>query len=68
MKVKKDWSQKYSKKLDKRKKTLRSPLNIGEKALVLTERLKKKDAPGKLYKNTTKKKNKRNLIEIEYLL
>ena len=31
-------------------------MNIGEKVLVLAERLKKKDAPGKLYKNTTENK------------
>ena len=32
---------------------LRSPLIVGEKVLVLAERLKKKDAPGNLYKSTT---------------
>ena len=36
-------------------KKLRSPLTVGEKVLVLTERLRKKDAPGgNLYKSTTK--------------
>ena len=35
------------------RKKLRSPLEIGEKVLVLAERLKKKDAPGTLYKSTT---------------
>ena len=30
-----------------------SPLIVGEKVLVLAERLKKKDAPGNLYKSTT---------------
>ena len=44
---------KYDQKIDRRKKTLRSPLNLGEKVLVLAERLKKKDAPGNLYKAST---------------
>ena len=34
-------------------KKLRSPLEIGEKVLVLAERLKKKDTPGTLHKSTT---------------
>ena len=34
-------------------KKLRDPLQIGEKVLVLAERLKKKDAAGRLYKATT---------------
>ena len=33
---------------------MREPLKIGEKVLALAERLKKKDAPGNLYKSTTK--------------
>ena len=44
---------KYDQKIARRKKTLRSPLNLGEKVLVLAERLKKKDAPGNLYKAST---------------
>ena len=40
----------YDQKLDRRKKTLRSPLNLDEKVLVLAKRLKKKDSPGNLYK------------------
>ena len=36
---------------------LRDPLSIGEKVLVLAERLKKKDAPGRLYKSTTQNKS-----------
>ena len=43
----------YSEKIDRRKKKLRSPLNIDEKVLVLAERLKKKDASGNLYKAST---------------
>ena len=37
----------------KRKKRLREPLAIGERVLILASRLKKKDAPGVLYKSTT---------------
>ena len=40
-------------KLDRRKRKLRSPLNLDEKVLVLSERLKKKDALGNLYKAST---------------
>ena len=40
----------------KRKKQLREPLVIGERVLILTSRLKKKDAPGVLYKSTTENK------------
>ena len=32
---------------------LREPLKVGERMLALAERLKKKDAPGNLYKSTT---------------
>ena len=46
-------NDKYNQKLDWRKKTLRSPLNLTEKVLVLAERLRKKDAPGRLYKGST---------------
>ena len=37
----------------KSRKKLRSPLTVGKKVLVLAERLRKKDAPGNLYKSTT---------------
>ena len=37
----------------KSRKKLRSPLAVGKKVLVLAERLRKKDAPGNLYKTTT---------------
>ena len=40
----------------KRKKKLREPLVIGEHVLILASRLKKKDAPGVLYKSTTENK------------
>ena len=44
---------KYDQKKDRRKKQLRSPLNLEEKVLVLAERIRKKDAPGSLYKAST---------------
>ena len=40
----------------KRKKRLRESLRIGERVLILASRLKKKDAPGVLYKSTTENK------------
>ena len=46
-------NQKYDQKIDRRKRTLRSPLYLDEKVLVLAERLKKKDASGKFFKSTT---------------
>ena len=48
-------NDKYDQKIDRRKRTLRSPLNLDEKVLVLAERLKKKDAPGNLYQASTEK-------------
>ena len=45
---------KYNQKIDRRKRTLRSPLNLLEKVFVLAERLKKKDVPSKLFKASTK--------------
>ena len=46
-------NSKYDQKIGRRKKTLRTPLNLDEEVLVLAERLKKKDAPGNLYKAST---------------
>ena len=46
-------NDKYHQKIDRRKRTLRNPLNLDKKVLVLAERLKKKDAPGNLYKAST---------------
>ena len=43
----------YDQKIDRRKTTLRTLLNLDEKNLVLAERLKKKDAPRNLYKAST---------------
>ena len=48
--------KRYMSKKDSYKRKLRNPLNIGERVLVLSERLKKKDAPGKLYKASTQNK------------
>ena len=44
---------KYNQTIDRRRKTLRSLLNIRGKVLVLAQRLKKKDAPGKIFKSST---------------
>ena len=55
IKVKKDIERRErgNIKIDNRKKNkLREPLDIGEKVLVLAETLKKKDAPGFLYKKS----------------
>ena len=46
-------NDKYNQKINTRKRTLRSPLNLDQKVLVLPERLKKKDAPGNFYKAST---------------
>ena len=45
-------NERYNEKIDKRKKKLRSPLNL-ETKLVLAKRLRKKDAPSNLYKAST---------------
>ena len=48
----------YNKKKDENNpRKLREPLQLGEKVLVLSERLKKKDAPGRLFKPTTQNKS-----------
>ena len=46
-------NEQYNEKIDKRKRKLRSPLNLDEKVLVLAKKLRKKDAPGNLYKAST---------------
>ena len=46
-------NNKYNQNLDRRKRKLRSPLNVNEKVLILAERLKKKDVLGNLYKPST---------------
>ena len=57
VKENRDWTEKFDAKIDRRKKRLRDSLEVGEKALVLAERLSKKDAPERLYKSTTKNKS-----------
>ena len=46
-------NDKYDQQINRMKRTLRSPLNLDEKVLVLAERLKRKDVPGNLYKAST---------------
>ena len=46
-------NNKYDQNIDKWKRTLRSPLILDKKILVLAERLKKKEAPENLYKAST---------------
>ena len=48
----------------RRRKKLRVPLDIGEKKLVIAKLLKKKEAPGSLYKSTTENKPFFNRNEI----
>ena len=40
------------KKYSRKRKKLRGNLNVGEKLLVLAERIKKKSVPGKFYKQS----------------
>ena len=53
VKENKDRIQRHDLKIDSRKKCLRSPLEIGEKKIFLSERSKKTDAPRKFYRNST---------------
>ena len=48
--------ERFDAKVDRRKKCLRDSLVINEKVIALAERLRKKDAPGRLYKSTTENK------------
>ena len=57
-------TKRYLIKKDLNKRKLREPLMIGEKVLILAERIKKKDAPGKLYKTTTQNKSFSNKDKI----
>ena len=52
-----DRSEKFDSKIDRHKKQLGDDLEIGEKVLLLAERLRKRDAPGRLYKSTTENKS-----------
>ena len=65
--------ERYNEQLDKKqKKKLREPLNIGERVLVLAERIKKKDAPKFLFKSTIENIpffNKKEIFNIDkYIL
>ena len=65
--------ERYNERLDKKqKKKLREPLNIGERVLILAERIKKKDAPKFLFKSTTENIpffNKKEIFNIDkYIL
>ena len=57
VKEKRDRTERFDTKLDRRKRRLRNPLEIGEKVLVLAEPLRKKDAPRRLYKSTIENKS-----------
>ena len=46
-------NNKYDRKVERRKRTLRSPVHLDENVLVLAERLKNKDVPENLYKAST---------------
>ena len=63
-----DRYERYNEKVDERqKKKLREPLEIDEKVLILAERIKKKDAPGILFKSTTQNVpffNKKEIFKI----
>ena len=60
-----DRTERFDAKVNRHKKRLRDLLEIGEKVLVLAQRLRKKDAFGRLHKNTTE--NKSFLTETELL-
>ena len=51
-----DRGRSFGSKIDRRKKRLRDPLEIGEKVLVMAKRLRKKDARRRLYKSTEENK------------
>ena len=59
-------NDKYNQKLDRRKRKLRSPINLDEKVLVLVKRLKKKDVP-EIFTNLLQTIY-RFLIEFKFLL
>ena len=62
----------YYEKIDiRKKKRLRSPLNIGESVLILASRLKKKDEPGRFYKSSTENRpyfNREKIFKITHRL
>ena len=57
VKESRDQTEKCDAKVDRRKKRLRDPLEVGEKVLVLAKRLRKKVSSVRLYKSTTEHKS-----------
>ena len=57
VKENRDWTERFDSKVDRRKKRFRDPLEIRKKVLVLAQRLRKKDAFGRLRKSTTENKS-----------
>ena len=55
-----DQLERFDGKVERRKKRLREPLDTDQKVLILAERLRKKDAPGRLCKSTTENKTSFN--------
>ena len=51
--------------IEKKKQKKQEPLDIGEKVLVLAEKLKKKDAPGVLFKSITQKIHKTRALSFK---
>ena len=60
-----DQAERFNTKLNRRKRRLREPLEMGRKVLVLAEHLRKKDTPRRLYKSTTENKRDRTFITSE---
>ena len=58
-------TERFNTKLDRRKRHLTEPLEMGGKVLVLAEHLRKKDTPGRLCKSTTENKRNRPFITSE---
>ena len=56
VKENRDRLERFDAKVHRRKKRFRKPLDIDEKFLALAKRLRKKEAPGRLYTSTTESK------------
>ena len=58
-------AEKYFTKIDRQKRRqLRDLLNVGERAFILSSRIRKKDAPGSFYKASTENRAFYNRKEI----
>ena len=57
VKENRDWTEMFHSKVDRHKKSLRDPQEVGESVLVLSQRLRKKDASERLYESTTENKS-----------